>query len=292
MSDSQGDERVLRSAHGVVDVRCVTRIANDIVLHSVQFGVLPGPAWANLSSDTHASIAIALEEIGGRVEARLKPDEPSPHGGNMSFTPPGTPMWGYTEGIRRVRDLRINFDLPHVAETFGQKLIMPSGPLRFRDERLRHLAKCLAAECENPDEYSRLCIDHLTVVALIDLLRLSPDKPPRVLGRLAAWQLRRATEYITEHLSEAVRLQDLAMLTGLSQSHFGRAFKASTGFSPHRWQLNARIAMAQQLLLSRSLPHAQIALITGFAEQSHFCRVFRRMVGISPTAWQRENYRP
>jgi len=287
-----GDERVLRSAHGVVDVRCVTRTSNEVLVHSVQFGVLPGAAWADLSSDTHASIAIVLDEIGGRVEARLTPDEPSPHGCNMSFTPPGTPIWGYTEGIRRVRDLRINFDLPHVSEALGQKLIMPSRPLRFRDERLRHLARCIAAECENPDEYSRLCIDHLTVVAFIDLLRLSPEKSSRELGRLAPWQLRRATEYITEHLSEAVGLKDLAALTGLSQSHFGRAFKASTGFSPHRWQLNARIAMAQQLLLSRSLPHAQIALVTGFAEQSHFSRVFRRIVGISPSAWQREHFHP
>jgi AraC family transcriptional regulator len=292
MKELEGDERVIRSAHGVVDLRCVTRIANDIVVHSVEFAVLPGRAWADLSSDTHASVAIALEEIGGRVEARLKPDEPSQTGFNMSFTPPGTPIWGYTEGIRRVRDLRLNLDLPRVSEAFGQQLIMPPGPLLFRDERLRNLARCLAAECEHPDEFSRLCIDHLTVVALIDLLRLSREGPPRVVGRLAPWQLRRATEYIMEHLSEPVGLKDLAAVTSLSQSQFGRAFKASTGFSPHRWQLNARIAKAQRLLLSRELPHAQIALVTGFAEQSHFCRVFKQVVGASPAAWQREHFRP
>lgn len=292
MDTSRGDERVLRSAQGVVEVRCVTRISNDILVHSVQFGVLPGPAWADLSSDTFASVAIALEEIGGRVEARLKPDEPSPNGFNMSFTPPGTPIWGYTEGIRRVRDLRLDFDLPRVSEALGQKLIMPAGPLRFRDERLRHVARCLAAECESPDEFSRLCMDHLTVVALVDFLRLSPEGPPRVLGRLAPWQLRRATEYIMEHLSEAVALKDLAEITSLSQSQFGRAFKASTGFAPHRWQLNARITNAQQLLLSRSLTHAEIAVVTGFAEQSHFCRVFKMIVGTSPAAWQREHFTP
>jgi AraC family transcriptional regulator len=285
--DNSRDERVLRSARGVVDVRRVTRISNDIMVHSVQFGVLPGKAWADVSSDTHATIAIALEEIGGRVEARLKPDEPSATGANMSFTPPGTPIWGYTEGIRRVRDLRLDFDFARVSEALGQKLIMPSGPLRFRDERLRYLAKCLAAECENPDEYSQLCIDHLTVVAIVDFLRLSAEDPSRVSGRLAPWQLRRATEYIMGHLSEAVGLKGLASMTGLSQSQFGRAFKASTGFSPHQWQLNARIASAQRLLLNDSASLAQIAIMTGFAEQSHFTRVFRRVVGVSPGAWQR-----
>jgi AraC family transcriptional regulator len=292
MDGSHDNERVNRSAHGLFDVRCVTRVSNDIVVHSVQFGVLPGRAWADLSSDTHATLAIALEEIGGRVEARLKPDDPSPSGCNMSFTPPGTPIWGYTDGIRRVHDLRLDFDFARVSEALGQKLIMPAGPQLFRDERLRYLAKCLAAECENPDEFSRLCIDHLTVVACIDFLRLSSEKPPRVLGRLAPWQLRRATEYIMDHLSEQVGLNELAAITGLSQSYFGRAFKASTGLSPHRWQLNARIAQAQRLLLSHSLTHTEIALLTGFAEQSHFCRVFKRMVGLSPAAWQREHFSP
>ncbi len=75
---------------------------------------------------------------------------------------------------------------------------------------------------------------------------------------------------------------------GLSQWHFARAFKASTGLSPHRWQLNARIAKAQQLLLSGSMSQAQIALALGFAEQSHLCRVFKQMVGVPPAAWQRD----
>jgi AraC family transcriptional regulator len=210
----------------------------------------------------------------------------------MSFTPPGTPIWGYTEGIEHIRDLRLDFDLATVSEALGQKLAMPAGPLCFSDERLRNLAKCIAAECENPDAYSRLCIDHLTVVAFIDFLRLSPAGRPRVLGRLAPWQLRRATEYIIERLSEPVGLKELADITRLSQSQFGRAFKASTGISPHRWQLKARIAKAKGLLLSGSLTHAQIALVTGFAEQSHFCRVFKMIVGTTPAAWQRDHFTP
>jgi AraC family transcriptional regulator len=86
-----------------------------------------------------------------------------------------------------------------------------------------------------------------------------------------------------------VRLGDLAAITGLSQSQFGRAFKASTGVAPHRWQLNARIAKAQDLLLSSAMPLSEIALLTGFAEQTHFTRVFKRVVGASPGAWQREH---
>ncbi len=178
-------------------------------------------------------------------------------------------MWGYTDGIRRLRELRLQFDVSRVSETLCVNVRVPQRPRLFRNERLRHLAECLAAEFERPDQFSQLYVDSLTVAAGIDFLRLGPEDSARAVGCLAQWQLRRVTEYITKHLSEAVRLRDLARLTGLSQSQFGRAFKASTGFSPHRWQLNARIAKAQQLLLAGALPHAEIALATGFAEQSH-----------------------
>lgn len=108
-------------------------------------------------------------------------------------------------------------------------------------------------------------------------------------GGLAPWQLRRATEYMSEHLADPVPLKDLAEQTGLSPSRFGRAFKLSMGISPHRWQMNLRILEAQELLREGKRPQADIALATGFAEQSHFSRVFKEVVGMPPRVWQREH---
>jgi AraC-like DNA-binding protein/DNA-binding MarR family transcriptional regulator len=107
-------------------------------------------------------------------------------------------------------------------------------------------------------------------------------------GGLARWQLRRVTEYMTECVADSVRLEELAAQTGLSSSHFGRAFKLSIGVSPHRWQMNLRILEAQELLREGKLPLAEISIATGFAEQSHFQRVFKEVVGVSPGAWQRD----
>jgi AraC-like DNA-binding protein/predicted transcriptional regulator len=106
-------------------------------------------------------------------------------------------------------------------------------------------------------------------------------------GGLAPWQLRRATEYMTERLAGPVLLKDLAGQTGLSPSRFGRAFKLSMGISPHRWQMNLRVLEAQEMLRDATRSQADIALATGFAEQSHFSRVFKEVVGVPPGAWQR-----
>jgi AraC-like DNA-binding protein/predicted transcriptional regulator len=108
-------------------------------------------------------------------------------------------------------------------------------------------------------------------------------------GGLAPWQLRRATEYMTEHLAESGRLKDIAEQTGLSPSRFGHAFKLTTGTSPHKWQMRLRILEAQEMLRDGRRTHADIALATGFAEQSHFSRVFKDVVGVSPRLWQREH---
>jgi AraC-like DNA-binding protein/DNA-binding MarR family transcriptional regulator len=108
-------------------------------------------------------------------------------------------------------------------------------------------------------------------------------------GGLAPWQLRRATEYMTEHLAGPVLLKDLAGQTGLSPSRFGRAFKLSMGISPHRWQMNLRVLEAQEMLRDGKRSQAEIALATGFAEQSHFSRVFKEVVGVPPGVWQRTN---
>lgn len=111
------------------------------------------------------------------------------------------------------------------------------------------------------------------------------DRP----GSLSPSQLRRATRFLARFSGPPTSVAEIAGNIGLSPAQFSRAFKGSTGFPPHRWQLNLRIEKAQELLRYGSLPLAEIALATGFAEQSHFTRIFKKVVGVSPGAWQRDH---
>ena len=105
---------------------------------------------------------------------------------------------------------------------------------------------------------------------------------------LAPWQLRRVVEYLDAHLPGRVELAHLAALAGLSQAHFSRAFKASTGMAPYRWQLDARIRRAQALLIDTRASLDQVAEATGFADAVHFGRTFRKLTGATPAAWRRD----
>jgi len=76
----------------------------------------------------------------------------------------------------------------------------------------------------------------------------------------------------------------MADIAGLSPFHFSRTFARATGHSPHRYVMLARVERAVALLRRSSLPLAEIAFQTGFADQSHMARHVRQHHGISPKA--------
>lgn len=115
--------------------------------------------------------------------------------------------------------------------------------------------------------------------------RMLASAPPRP-GGLAPWQLRRVTDYMETHFPDRIELATLAAQIKLSQAHFSRAFKASTGLAPYQWQLTARIRHAQCLLAASDASLGEIAQATGFADPVHFGRTFRKLVGVAPGAWR------
>lgn len=113
------------------------------------------------------------------------------------------------------------------------------------------------------------------------------EKTGGARGGLAPWQEARVKEYIEANLQAGSGLLELAALCNLSVSHFTRAFKASTGTTPHRWLVERRLARARELMLRTGDTLASIAQCCGFADQSHLAREFRRAEGVSLGAWRR-----
>lgn len=88
-------------------------------------------------------------------------------------------------------------------------------------------------------------------------------------------------------LAHTLSLRRLAAECGLSVRQFTRAFRLSTGSSPHRYLLSLRLKRARELLVDPALRLDQIAMACGFADQSHFTRVFGDAEKMSPGAWRR-----
>lgn len=207
----------------------------------------------------------------------------------IAYIPADFELWADLADHQFMRHLDLHFD----AETIGRRLAEDLDPERlatpqlfFSDDRLLSLARLIAAECANPQPLHDLYGDGLSLALIIDVMKLA-KAPGRKRSKLAGWQLRRATDFIEENCLRNIRLEELACLIGLSQSHFSHAFKASTGIAPHQWQVNARLRRAKHLLLHGDQTLTEIAAETGFADQAHFTRVFRKNFGTTPAHWQK-----
>lgn len=243
----------------------------------------------------HPVLWVVTEQVGGQYEHRVDPNEPlrPARGGPriMSLVPPGAPLWGYAHRIRFVRSLRVTFNLAKAGPALGDRRLDPAfaAPrLMFTSEPLWQMTRLLVGECGRRSGVDDLYGESLATALCVELLRLGgAANQPLARAGLAPWQMRRITEYMEGHLGDAIQVSDFAQLAGMSRSHFNQAFRATTGMPPYRWHLHARIRRAQELLLDATLPLAEIALRTGFADQSHFTKIFQRHVGTSPGAWRR-----
>jgi len=105
--------------------------------------------------------------------------------------------------------------------------------------------------------------------------------PPRRLARVV--------EYIRNHLDQPLAVSALCRLAEMSQSHFSKLFKLSTGLAPHQFVLQERINRSKELLRHGNTKIVEIALGVGFENQAHFTTVFGNFVGMTPRQFQRSS---
>jgi AraC-like DNA-binding protein len=91
-----------------------------------------------------------------------------------------------------------------------------------------------------------------------------PTSPTRFLGGLAPLVLRRVCD-LDARLGEALEMDALAGVAGLSRWYFSRAFKQSEGVTPHAYTMYRRVERARKLLTETDMPLVEIALECGLA---------------------------
>ena len=105
-------------------------------------------------------------------------------------------------------------------------------------------------------------------------------------GGLSGYKLKLVTEYINDNLDQELSLAELSAIADLSQFHFSRSFRETTGLPPRKFLMKRRVEKAKLLLAESDIPIVEVGFQTGFKTQSHFTSLFRRLTNVTPRVWR------
>lgn len=92
--------------------------------------------------------------------------------------------------------------------------------------------------------------------------------------------------YVRNHLSEFVTVEDLARHLCKGRSRLSTDFKKETGENLSEFILKLKIDEAKRLLRYTDKPSVDIAFYLGFSSQSHFSRTFKKHVDLTPNEYR------
>jgi len=194
----------------------------------------------------------------------------------------------------------LDFMLMEIAPDFLERTIEERSGVRVRslecvtalkDPVLMNLAAALAPSLARPREASALFVDQMGVAIatyLVEYYGGGAPQAPRKARTMSLQHEQRAKEMLRSRLDGSLSIADVAEACKLSRSYFIRAFKETTGLTPHQWLMAQRIEQARGMLTDPLLSLADIATQCGFSDQSHFTRAFTQTTGVSPGQWRRQ----
>ena len=163
--------------------------------------------------------------------------------------------------------------------------------LHSRDRILDSLVLLFLEEMNNAELANQMCIEHLVDLFTVHLLRnycTFPLVVKEYSDGLAPHKLKQAQEYINDYLDSNIRVKQLSELVGISQYHFSRMFKKSTGYTPHEYVVLQRVERAKRLLKENKLTLADVSADCGFTHQSHMGKMFVKHVGTTPKRYRNQ----
>lgn len=242
----------------------------------------------------------AFHEINVTISGRLTTEKTSASGkrvvtkggaGNVCLTPAGQPVGAVWE--KPLDNMGILLDPDFVVRTAIENRFSSRFELveiyKEKDLLIQQIGLALLAESAAKNPAGTLYAESLVQTFVLHLLRNYSTANvilENLNGGLSGYKLRRVQEFINAHLEEDLSLTEIAAVADLSQFHFARAFRISTGLTPQQYLMQQRIERAKELLAKNDLPIVEVSLRTGFKNQSHFTTLFRKFTKFTPKTWR------
>ena len=166
-----------------------------------------------------------------------------------------------------------------LAEEVSGKRQLPgfSENIIYDDEAAFYLRRLHEMVMKGNDDFGKEEI----LLLLISLLIQNYGQPFENCIPECSREIEKACEYMEQHFTERIYLDQICRYAGLSKSTLLRAFTKSKGVTPYRYLATIRINEAKKLL-AEEVPPVEVAIRTGFSDQSHFTNYFNQFIGLAP----------
>ena len=159
-----------------------------------------------------------------------------------------------------------------------------SACLRFDNEatmRIGELMDRCIRESASEDFGAAMMADTFAVQTMILINRLHRRMAQSERRGQSGTLVGRVLEYINNHFSEELTLDNLAGRFFISKYHLSREFGRIVGIPVHRYLIQKRLVVAKQML-NEGRSSSMVYQHCGFGDYSNFYRAFRNEYGISP----------
>ena len=99
----------------------------------------------------------------------------------------------------------------------------------------------------------------------------------------------KVNSYVEQHISEKIRVTDIASNLNLSRSYLSVQFKKETGINLNDFINQMKIDEAKRLLATSEKTITYIAALLAFSSQSYFDSIFKEYTGMTPRQYRESN---
>ena len=123
---------------------------------------------------------------------------------------------------------------------------------------------------------------------LLTLLMEQSWHPESVTVSRKRMELVEIKNYLDEHYTEKLTLDDLAEHFFINKFYLSKIFKETYGTTVNNYLISKRITRAKQLLRFTDMTVDEVGAAVGMGDANYFSRMFRKVEGISPREYRKQ----
>lgn len=256
-------------------------------LYMTDIGYYPHARFHFRKRPTGSDQYILIYCVEGKGEIRLNENNHIVPPDHFFIIPAGTPHFYHSDKQNPWSIYWVHFSGSR-SETYAkyscQSILIDRGTTSRISDRIdifseifRNLDRGFSIEAL---EFVNLCLPYLlasfTHLSQFRLVKESGEKDP----------IAQSINFMLGHLNKQLKLEEIALQTNLSASHYSRIFKNRTGHSPIEYFIQLRIQRACRLIDHSGWMIADVSREMGFDDQFYFSRVFNKVMGMSPVKYR------